>query len=53
MADLTIIVIIALCLYPSAKRGMQEVMMDIAQIIAGIINLIIKAQKQWSRKRKS
>lgn len=46
MADLTLIVIIALCLYPSAKRGMQEVMIDIAQIIAGIINLIIKIKKK-------
>lgn len=53
MADLTLIVIIALCLYPSAKRGMQEVVMDIALIIAGIINLFLKAQKQWLKKRKS
>lgn len=53
MAGVTLIVIIALCLYPPAKRGMQEVVMDIAQIIAGIINLIIKTQKQWVKKRKS
>lgn len=53
MAGVTLITIIALCLYPSAKRGMQEVMIDIAHIIAGIINLIIKTQKQWVRKRKS
>lgn len=46
MADLTLIVIIALCLYPVAKRGMQEVMIDIAHIIAGIINLIIKIKKK-------
>lgn len=53
MAGVTLIVIIALCLYPPAKRGIQEVMIDIAQIIAGMINLILKAQKQWVRKRKS
>lgn len=53
MAGVTLIVIIALCLYPPAKRGIQEVVMDIALFIAGIINLIIKAQKQWNRKRKS
>lgn len=52
MADLTLIVIIALCLYPPAKRGLQEVVIDIALIIAGIINLFLKAQKQW-KKRKS
>lgn len=53
MAGVTLIVIIALCLYPSAKRGMQEVVIDIALIIAAIINLILKAQKQWLKKRKS
>ena len=45
MADLTLIVIIALCLYPSAKRGIQEVVMDIALIIAAIINMIIKIKR--------
>ena len=53
MAGVTLITIIALCLYPPAKRGLQEVLMDIAQIIAGIINLFLKAQKQWLKKRKS
>lgn len=53
MAGVTLITIIALCLYPVAKRGLQEVMIDIAQIIAAIINLIIKTQKQWVKKRKS
>ena len=45
MADLTLIVIIALCLYPPVKRGLQEVMIDIAQIIAAIINMIIKIKR--------
>ena len=45
MADLTLIVIIALCLYPPAKRGIQEVVIDIAQIIAAIINITIKIKR--------
>lgn len=45
MAGVTLITIIALCLYPPAKRGIQEVMIDIAQIIAAIINMIIKIKR--------